>query len=299
MKRIIAAVDRHFGLLTIIPAALCIVVLFGYPMGMNIWLSFTNKSMIAKTVAFVGTANYGRVLGDPATWNALKNGVVFSFFTVGSQTIIGFAAALMVFKTRRERTQTTIRNLLLVPWATPFISSVFIWRWIYNDLIGLLNRLLLAGGIISTPIPWLGTPTLAMFSVVARTAWFGVPLMMVAILAGMQSIPQAQLDYAHVEGANTFQQVRFVIFPHVRGIVGVLAILRTIWTFNNFGNIYSITGGGPQRATETLPLLAYETAWGQFLLGKSGALCVVITFFLAILLLVYFKVLRVKENVSL
>lgn len=104
---------------------------------------------------------------------------------------------------RARRTQTFVHNVLLVPWATPFISSVFIWRWLYNDLVGLLNRLLLAAGFISTPIPWLGTPTLAMLSVVVRTAWFGVPLMMVAILAGMQSIPQSQLDYARIEGTST------------------------------------------------------------------------------------------------
>ncbi|PIE31355.1 sugar ABC transporter permease [candidate division KSB3 bacterium] len=299
MKRLIAVLDRHFGIITIFPAALCIVVIFGYPMGMNIWLSFTNKSMISKNVSFVGLANYARVLGDPVTWNALKNGVAFSLFAVGSQTIIGFAAALMIFSIKTRRVQTTVRNLLLIPWATPFISSVFIWRWIYNDLLGLLNRLLMAAGIILSPVPWLGTPGLAMFSVVARTAWFGTPLMMVSILAGMQSIPSSQLDYARLEGATTFQLVRHVIFPNVRGIVGILAILRTIWTFNNFGNIYSLTGGGPQHATETLPLLAYQTAWGQFLLGKSGALCVVITFFLAILLFVYFKLLRIKENVSL
>ena len=138
-----------------------------------------------------------------------------------------------------------------------------------------------------------------MFSVVFRTVWFGVPLMMTSVLAGMQSIPEGQLDTANLEGANTFQTVRYVIVPNVVGIVGVLAVLRTIWTFNNFGDIYAMTGGGPLRATETLPLLAYQVAWGQYRLGKAGALSVFITFFLAILLFIYFRALRLRQKVGL
>lgn len=299
MKRIITAVDRHFGILTILPAAFCIILIFGYPVVTNIMLSFTNRSMVSKTTSFIGFSNYQKILSDPATWNALKNGVIFSFFTVFSQVLLGFICALLIFKIQKDSLKAAFRNLLLIPWATPFISSVFIWRWIYSDLIGLLNQVLMLSGVIETPVPWLGTPFLAMFSVIVRTVWFGIPLMMLSILAGMQSIPEGQLDSAYLEGANTFQTVRFVIFPNVRGIIGVLAVLRTIWTFNNFGNIYAITGGGPQQATETLPLLAYQTAWGQFLLGKSGALCVFITFFLAILLSVYFSLMRLREKVDI
>ncbi len=299
MKRIITAIDRHFGILTILPAAICIFLIFGYPVITNITLSFTNRSMLSKTVSFVGFDNYQKILSDPSTWNALKNGVVFSSFTVGSQVLLGFICALLIFKIQKNSLKETFRNLLLIPWATPFISSVFIWRWIYSELIGLLNQVLMLSGVIEIPVPWLGTPSLAMFSVIVRAVWFGIPLMMLSVLAGMQSIPQGQIDSAYLEGANTFQTVRFVIFPNVRGIIGVLAVLRTIWTFNNFGNIYAMTGGGPMNATETLPLLAYQVAWGQFLLGKSGALCVFITFFLAILLSVYFSTTRLGEKVDI
>lgn len=298
MRRLFRALDRHFGIIAIAPAAVAILLMFGYPVVSNVVLSFTNRSLVRTTTAYVGLSNYVRILTDPTTWNALANGVVYSFFSVGGQVVVGFVSALLVFKIGRPVGKSLARNVLLIPWATPFISSVFIWRWIYHDLVGLLNHLLSVAELIEQPIPWLGRPGLAMFSVVLRTVWFGVPLMMTSVLAGMQSIPAGQLDTAKLEGANTFQTVRYVIFPNVRGIVGVLAILRTIWTFNNFGNIYAMTGGGPLRSTQTLPLLAYETAWGEYLLGKSGALSVFITFFLAILLLVYFYALRLRDKVG-
>lgn len=299
MRKLLEAIDRRFGVIAILPAALAILLMFGYPVVSNVVLSFTNRSMVRPTTTFVGLRNYARILSDPVTWNALKNGVIYSFFSVFGQVIVGFVSALIIFKITRPTVKSLARNILLIPWATPFISSVFIWRWIYHDLVGLLNHLLLESGIIGQPIPWLGRPELAMFSVILRTVWFGVPLMMTSVLAGMQSIPEGQLDTAKLEGAGTFQTVRYVIFPNVRGIVGVLAVLRTIWTFNNFGNIYAMTGGGPLRSTQTLPLLAYETAWGEYLLGKSGALSVFITFFLAILLVIYFYALRLRQKVSI
>lgn len=299
MHRLIRLIDRHFGIIAIAPAALAILLMFGYPVVSNVVLSFTNRSLVRPATTWIGFDNYARILTDPSTWNALVNGVVYSFFSVGGQVVVGFVSALLIFKITKPAAKTLARNVLLIPWATPFISSVFIWRWIYHDLVGLLNHLLSVAGLIEQPIPWLGRPGLAMFSVVLRTVWFGVPLMMTSVLAGMQSIPEGQLDSAKLEGATTFQTVRYVIFPNVRGIVGVLAILRTIWTFNNFGNIYAMTGGGPLRSTQTLPLLAYETAWGQYLLGKSGALSVFITFFLAILLVVYFYALRLRGKVGL
>ena len=298
MRTFIRALDRHFGVIAIAPAALAILLMFGYPVVSNMVLSFTNRSLVRTTTEYVGLANYARILTDPTTWNALVNGVVYSFFSVAGQVVVGFVSALLIFKIVKPFGKSLARNVLLIPWATPFISSVFIWRWIYHDLVGLLNHLLSIAGLIEQPIPWLGRPGLAMFSVVLRTVWFGVPLMMTSVLAGMQSIPAGQLDTAKLEGANTFQTVRYVIFPNVRGIVGILAILRTIWTFNNFGNIYAMTGGGPLRSTQTLPLLAYETAWGEYLLGKSGALSVFITFFLAILLVVYFYALRLLDKVA-
>ncbi|MFP4384694.1 MAG: carbohydrate ABC transporter permease [Spirochaetia bacterium] len=299
IRHTIEAVDRHFGIITVIPALLCILLIFGYPIVSNIILSFTNRSMIRKGTDFIAFRNYIRILEDPETWNALKNGVIYAFFTVAVQVLLGFICALLIFKIQKDKPKAVFRNLLLIPWATPFISSVFIWRWIYSDLTGLLNQLLMTAGVIESSIPWLGKPGLAMFAVILRTVWFGIPLLMISILAGMQSIPQGQLDSAYIEGAGVFQTVRFVIFPNVRGIIGVMAVLRTIWTFNNFGNIYAMTGGGPGNSTETLPLLAYETAWGQYLLGKAGALSVLMTIFLAVLLFVYFRVLKIRESVNI
>jgi multiple sugar transport system permease protein len=299
LRHIIEAVDRHFGIITVIPALICILLIFGYPIISNMILSFSNRSMIRKGTDFIAFDNYIRILKDPATWNALKNGVVYSFFTVAGQVLLGFICALLIFKIQKNKPKAVFRNLLLIPWATPFISSVFIWRWIYSDLTGLLNQVLMSAGIIEASIPWLGKPGLAMFAVILRTVWFGIPLLMISILAGMQSIPQGQLDSAYIEGAGVFQTVRYVIFPNVRGIIGVMAVLRTIWTFNNFGNIYAMTGGGPGNSTETLPLLAYQTAWGQYLLGKAGALSVLMTIFLAILLFIYFRILRIRESVSI
>lgn len=290
--------DSWFGVLTVLPAVLCILLLFGYPLATNLLLSFSDKNLIRPRSSFVGLSNYAKVLRDPATWNALAHGLAYSLSTVLAQVLTGFLCSLALFRMRSPGGRSLLRNLLLVPWATPFISGVFIWRWIYNDNNGLLNYLLRTLGIIAKPLAWLGSEGLAMPAAVAKAVWFGIPLMLVSILAGMQSIPETQFDTAQIEGAGVLDTVRYVILPNVRNIIVNLAVLRTIWTFNDFGGIYALTAGGPGTATQTLPILAYQTAWGGFLLGRSAALCVFMTLFLAGIIVGYYRLFRPEKDWS-
>jgi multiple sugar transport system permease protein len=297
IKRITSWCEKNFGFLAMLPAVICFLLLFSYPVLSNAFYSFTSKNLVRADYSLVGLENYKKIILNNDTWYALKNGLIYSLGSVFGQLFFGFIAALLLFYINRKSMTSLFRNFLLIPWATPFISSIFIWRWILNDNFGILNHIFISLHIIQSPLLWFGSGNMAMLSVIMRTVWFGVPLMMLSILAALKTIPKTQFEAAECEGARWLQVLRYVIIPNIRGVVGVLIILRTIWIFNNFGSTYAMTKGGPGRATTTLPLLTYQTAWVQFLIGKAAALSIVIMLILLCMITLYSIMFRMKEAI--
>lgn len=291
-------VDRYFMWLGLVPAVGCLALVLVYPVLANIGYSFTNKSFMFPDIAFVGLRNYGDILGDDVFgfWAALRVSVFWTIGTVALQFLVGLGAALLL--NQEVPGQRFFRVALLVPWAFPVIVYAMIWRWMLNDQGGVITWLAMALGLMPEPIFLLGQPDLALPTVVAVAVWYGYAFMAASLLAGLQSIAEEYYEVAKIEGATVWQQFRHVTVPFLRPVIAVVVVLRTIWVFNAFELIYLLTSGGPNGATLTLPLLAYNLGWQQFLPGKAAAVSVMMLFVLAGAAVVYLRALAIQRQVE-
>jgi multiple sugar transport system permease protein len=185
--------------------------------------------------------------------------------------------------------------MLILPYALPPISVALMWRWMLNSTYGIVNIFLMRIGIIETPIPWLSGLYTALPTAILINTWFGFPLMTIAILAGLQSIPIEHYEVANIAGASAWQTFWKVTLPGIKQIVGIMVILRIIWVFNSFDILFLLTGGGPLRTTEALPILAYYTGWKSQLIGKAGALATILFLFLLVFMIFYFRMAKLEE----
>ena len=280
------------------PAAFCLAVVLVYPVLANVAYSFTNRSFLFPDTSVVGLKNYGDILGDPiyGFWAALRISVIWTLCTVAVQFVVGMGAALLL--NQPVPGQRLFRVLLLVPWAFPVIVYAMIWRWMLNDQGGVITWLAVAVGLMPQPRFLLGDPYTALPTVVGVAVWYGYPFMAATILAGMQSIGEEYYEVAKIEGASTWQQFTHVTIPFLRPVIVIVLVLRTIFLFNGFELIFLLTGGGPNGATLTLPLLAYNLGWQQFLPGKAAAVSVLMLLVLSVAAFVYLRALTVQRQVE-
>lgn len=278
----------------VLPALLVVSILFVYPFLSSIFYSFTNKNLIMPNYSFVGLANYKAVLADPKFWMSFGNSLIWTVFSLVGQVLVGFVLALAL--NRVERFKWLYKILLIVPWAFPTIVIAFSWQWILNGVYGYLPNMLVELGFMEIAPNFLADRTWAFICLVFINIWFGAPLIMVNILSALQTVPADQYEAAKIDGANMWQVFRYITLPHIKVVVGLLVVLRTVWVFNNFDIIYLITGGGPADATMTLPIFAYEMGWGSKLLGRSSAVTVLLFIFLLSVCFIYFKIISRWEK---
>ena len=280
--------------LFVLPAIIIVLALFVYPIISSFYFSFTNKNLIRPTYDFVGLDNYIAVLKDKGFWNAFLNSLKWTIFSLGGQLLVGFTAALALNKVKHLK--GFYKTLLIIPWAFPSIVIAFSWQWILNGVYGFLPNILVQLGLCDTPPQFLTDRVLAFVVLVFINIWFGAPMIMVNVLAALQTFPQDQYEAAEIDGAKGWQSFLYITVPHIKVVTGLLVVLRTVWIFNNFDLIYLITGGGPAGATQTVPVYAYDMGWGTKLLGKSSAVTVLLFIFLMAVCVAYFAVLAHWEK---
>ena len=280
--------------LFVLPAIIIVLALFVYPIISSFYFSFTNKNLIRPTYDFVGLYNYIAVLKDKGFWNAFLNSLKWTIFSLGGQLLVGFTAALALNKVKHLK--GFYKTLLIIPWAFPSIVIAFSWQWILNGVYGFLPNILVQLGLCDTPPQFLTDRVLAFVVLVFINIWFGAPMIMVNVLAALQTVPQDQYEAAEIDGAKGWQSFLYITVPHIKVVTGLLVVLRTVWIFNNFDLIYLITGGGPAGATQTVPVYAYDMGWGTKLLGKSSAVTVLLFIFLMAVCVAYFAVLAHWEK---
>ena len=278
----------------VLPAMIVVGLLFIYPFFSSIFFSFTNKNLIMPTYRFVGLDNYKAVLSDPNFFNAFFNSIKWTVFSLAGQVFVGFILALALHRVRRFK--KLYRTLLIVPWAFPTIVIAFSWQWILNGVYGYLPNMIVKLGLMDAAPPFLTDTTWAFVCLVFINIWFGAPMIMVNVLSALQTVPQEQFEAAKIDGASSWQVFRYITFPHIKVVVGLLVVLRTVWIFNNFDIIYLITGGGPSNATMTLPIFAYNLGWGTKMLGRASAVTVLLFIFLLAVCFIYFSIISKWEK---
>ncbi|OBX01830.1 carbohydrate ABC transporter permease [Gallibacterium genomosp. 1] len=278
----------------VLPAMIVVSVLFVYPFLSSIFYSFTNKNLIMPNWKFVGFDNYIAVINDPSFWLAFFNSILWTVFSLVGQVLVGFALAMALHRIRHL--QWLYKILLIIPWAFPTIVIAFSWQWILNGVYGYLPNMIVKLGLMDIAPHFLSDSTWAFVSLVFINVWFGAPLIMVNVLSALQTVPQEQYEAAKIDGANAWQVFRHITLPHIKVVIGLLVVLRTVWVFNNFDIIYLITGGGPANSTMTLPIYAYNMGWGTKMLGRSSAVTVLLFIFLLLICFIYFKVISRWEK---
>lgn len=275
--------------LFVLPALIIVGALFAYPICSSVFFSLTNKNLIRPTYSIIGLENYKVVLADKNFWLAFFNSIKWTVFSLLGQLLVGFTAALAL--NRVKHLKGLYKTLLIIPWAFPSIVIAFSWKWILNGVYGFLPNLIANLGITDVPPQFLTEKTSAFVCLVLINVWFGAPMIMVNVLSALQTVPQDQYEAAEIDGARTWQSFLYITVPHIKMVIGLLVVLRTVWIFNNFDFIYLITGGGPAGSTDTVPLYAYNMGWGTKLIGRSSAVTVLLFIFLMVICAGYFAVI--------
>lgn len=278
------------GVFFVAPSILVVLALLIYPVLSSIWYSFTDKHLLRHGYEFVGLSNYADLLVSPDYWNAFGVSLKWTAASILGQLLVGMALALALDSVPRG--SGVFRTLLIVPWAFPAIITAFAWKWILNDVYGFLPNLLSSTGLTSSNIALLGKPETTFWVVLSINIWFGAPMFKVNILSALKTIPQEQYEAAMVDGASGLQRFRYITLTHIREVIGLLVILRTIWVFNNFDMLFLLTGGGPGERTTTLPIFAYQEGWSLRQLGVASTVTVLLLIFLLLLAFVAFRVLN-------
>lgn len=293
MKKKKMNIDK-INLVFVLPAMLIVFLLLVYPIFSSIYFSFTSKNLIRPYYKWIWFDNFKFVLTNPEFYRAFLNSIKWTILSITGQLLVGFIAALSLNKI--PKFSGFYRTLLIIPWAFPAIVIAFSWKWILNDVYGFIPNLFTQLHITKENINFLADPKTAFWIVLFINIWFGAPLFMVNILAALKTIPREQYEAAIVDGASSFQVFRYITIRHIRGVIGLLVVLRTIWVFNNFDLLYLLTGGGPSDLTTTLPIYAYKTGWNLKRLGTASAVTILLLLFLMAVCFGYFKLLNKWER---
>lgn len=284
--------DWLLGYALIIPVALVLVGLVAYPFVYSIFLSMQNKPLGGQGT-FVFLDNFAYLLGNKDFRQAALNSFIYTATGVGMKLVLGLGMALMLNSAIKAR--NVWRALLFIPWSIPIVVTAFTWRWMYNDLNGVLNTILAKLGIIERYIFWLGDPDLALWSVIVAMIWQGTPFYCMNFLAGLQSISHELYDAAKIDGANRLQEFRHVTIPGLSSVILITVLLSTIWTANEMQFVYILTQGGPLNSTQIYPHFAYEMSIRLRQLGLGAAVPLMFFPFLVVIILILTRQLLRQE----
>ncbi len=237
-------------------------------------------------------ANFARVFDGDEFWQVLGVTVFYTVFGTIGALVMGLFAAQLLDKSFRGR--GALRGLFLFPYVAPVIAVAFTWVLLLDPFSGSVNALLIQMGAIDSPINFLGEKPLALITVTAFEVWRYFPLSFLFILARMQSIDTDMFEAADMDGASPFQQFWYLSLPMLLGILSVLFLLRFIWTFNKFDDIFLLTGGNA--GTRTLTVNVYEQAFAISNIGAGAAVAVVIFICLLVFSWFFFRFISREEG---
>ena len=279
--------DAMLGVMLIAPSVLIFCAVIVYPLVSAIYLSLFNIFTPTLQGNFVGLDNYAALFAGPEFWRSLFNTLVWTVCTLFLQVVLGVAAALMLHQAIVFR--ALARSLILFPYFVSTVVAVLVWRWLFNDLYGILNHLMIWAGLLQMPLDWLGSMPNAMVSIVLVGAWKYFPFVVIAILARLQTIPDQLYEAATIDGAGVWGRFLDVTLPQLKDVLMVVVLLRAIWDFKEFDLIYLMTGGGPLIATQTLPLMVYKEAFGLDAMGRATAVAVAMMLVMLVFMVLYLR----------
>jgi multiple sugar transport system permease protein len=292
--------EHGFIVYMLLPALFFLAAFYVYPTLFNLENSFTDLSLfgLKKGGEWIGVANYVELVTDPDFQGVLWNTVFWlTIVGVAVRIVLGLLLAFLLDSEviRRWRLRTVSRILLIVPWATPPVVAIIIWRWMLDPKVGAINQVLLAAGIVDQPIAFLAERLWIWPALITIITWNTLPLVTLSFMAALQSLPRELIEAAECDGATTSQVLRFVYLPHLRPAIVVMVLMSTFWTFNNFVYVWLTTGAGPGLYTNVMATEVYIKAFIDGRLGYSSAVGIVMATLMMIFGLVYLRVIAEPE----
>jgi multiple sugar transport system permease protein len=275
-----------------LPAAAFLILFLAYPLGLGVWLSFTDAK-IGRPGVFIGIENYEWLWDDTVFWLSVFNTLLYTIVA----SIVKFAVGLYLALLLNENLpfKAILRAIVLIPFIVPTVLSAIAFWWIYDAQFSIISWSLRHLGLINGNIDFLGDIWHARWAVIFANIWRGVPFVAITLLAGLQTVSPSLYEAATIDGATRWQIFRHITFPLLTPIIAVVMTFSVLFTFTDFQLIWVLTRGGPVNATQLMATLSYQRAILGGQLGEGAAISTaMIPFLLAAILLSWFGLQRRK-----
>lgn len=276
------------------PSLVVLLLVAGWPLLRTIAYAFTDASLIDPASArFVALDNFVYLLLDRHWWNAVWNTVVFAVVSVFLETVLGLVIALALNAHFRGR--GLLRAAVLIPWAIPTVVSAQMWNWMFNDVFGVINHMLVGTGLVDQPIAWTASPDFALFSIILVDVWKTTPFMALLLLAGLQMLPRDCYESARVDGVHPVKVFFHITLPLLKPAMTVAVIFRLLDALRVFDLVYVMSGNN--RDTMSMSVYARQQLIDFGDLGFGSAAATLIFAIIALFTVVYVMVARVGREV--
>ena len=275
-----------------LPAMAILVLFLAYPLGLGVWLSFTDAK-IGTPGEFVGLENYEWIIGD----SKFQTAVFFTIFYTVVASVIKFAVGLYLALLLNEHLpfKAIIRAVVLIPFIVPTVLSAIAFWWIFDPQFSIVSWSLRQLGLLNGNINFLGETWNARYSVIFANVWRGVPFIAITLLAGLQTVPPSLYEAATLDGATRWQMFVKITYPLLTPIIAVVMTFSVLFTFTDFQLIKVLTNGGPAGATELMATMSYNTAILGSRIGEGAAVSTaMVPFLLAAIMVSWFGLQRRK-----
>jgi ABC-type sugar transport system permease subunit len=293
--------DRRIGaaltpLLWLGPAIVLIAVVVLWPVVEMVRTSLEKISSSGVTLGGNGTKNYGDLFAESDLVHVLIRTLLWVAGVVIVTMLLSLALAQLL--NARFPGRRVVRWAVIVPWAASVLMTALVWKWMLDNYFGIVNRVLLDIGVLDKPVNWLAHPDQAMLWMMWVAVFVSLPFASFVILAGLQTIPGDVYEAARVDGAGPFLTYFRITLPLLRPAVLIASIINVINVFNSFPIIWAMTQGGPGHATDTTTTFMYKIAFFDQSVGESAAMSVVNFVLILVMVLLYLRASRWREEVG-
>ncbi len=280
------------GFWFMLPAMAFLILFLAYPLGLGIWISFTDAK-IGRAGVFIGLENYEWLWGDSIFWLSVFNTLLYTIVASTIKFAIGLYLALLL--NENIPFKALLRSLVLIPFIVPTVLSALAFWWIFDAQFSIISWSLRQMGLITQNINFLGDVNWARGCVIFANIWRGVPFVAITLLAGLQTVSPSLYEAATIDGASPWQRFRFITYPLLTPIIAVVMTFSVLFTFTDFQLIWAMTRGGPVNATHLMATLSYQRAIIGGSLGEGAAISsAMIPFLLAAIMISWFGLQRRK-----
>jgi ABC-type sugar transport system permease subunit len=277
------------------PAMIVIIAVIAFPLIYALYISFTDMNFMRVEYSWIGLSNYQRLFfGDLFFWPSVVTTIKWVIGTTFIPYVIGLVIALLL--NQKFHGNTFFRVVIIIPWVVPNVIAAYMWERLYDTSYGAVNYILSVFSGKEVTLPWLSSPSLALYALMGIMIWRNIPFMSVMLLAALKTIPKELYEASTIDGAGILQQFRYITLPQIKSVSGVSLLLMLIWMFNHFDIPYVLLKGGPGTTSRLLPINTYVTALNQLRLGYGSASGVILMLIILVLCGLYLRTILRQDG---